>query len=135
MNVARTIAQARDALAPARGGKTVGFVPTMGALHRGHRSLLDAARVECDVVVASIFVNRAQFGPGEDLERYPRDEKADLRALAEARVDVAFLPSPAEMYPPGFQTWVDVAEIRERRPELEPLYRVLSEATTAAGAR
>ena len=111
MKVARTIAQARDALAPTRRRATLGFVPTMGALHRGHRSLLDAARAECDVVVASVFVNPAQFGSGDDLDRYPRDEERDLRALEEAGVDVAFLPNAAEMYPPGFQTWVEVAEL------------------------
>ena len=111
MNVERTIADVRAALAARRRGASVGFVPTMGALHAGHGSLLAAAREENEVVVASVFVNPAQFGPGDDLARYPRDEEADVRALAEAGVDVAFLPDPEEMYPPGFQTWVEVAEV------------------------
>jgi len=110
VRVARTIAEARDALRGARGA-TIGLVPTMGALHRGHVSLLDAARRECDDVVASVFVNPAQFAPGEDHDLYPRDEAGDLRVLADAGVDVAFLPSADEMYPPGFQTWVDVTEL------------------------
>ena len=110
MKVARTIGEARAALVE-RGSARVGFVPTMGALHEGHLALLQAARAECDVVVASIFVNPTQFGSGEDLTRYPRDEARDLRVLAEVRVDVAFLPVADELYPPGFQTWVDVEEV------------------------
>jgi pantoate--beta-alanine ligase len=111
VRVARTIDEVRTALSAERGGRTVGLVPTMGALHAGHLSLVAAARAECAVVVASVFVNPQQFGPGEDLSRYPRDEVGDLRLLEEAGVDVAFLPSVAEMYPPGFQTFVDVAGI------------------------
>ena len=110
MRVARTIAELRLNLAPLRGRAEVGFVPTMGALHEGHRSLLRAAREECDAVVASIFVNPMQFGPAEDLERYPRDEGRDVRLAAEAGVDFVFVPSVKEMYPPGYQTWVEVEE-------------------------
>jgi pantoate--beta-alanine ligase len=83
----------------------------MGGLHRGHEALVRRARADCGIVVASIFVNPAQFGAGEDLERYPHDEEADSR-LAEARgVDCLFVPSVGEMYPDGFQTWVDVEEV------------------------
>ena len=110
MNVTRTIRDVRAALAGEHSA-TIGLVPTMGALHAGHASLLQAARAECDVVVASVFVNPAQFGPAEDLDRYPREEDRDLRRLDEAGVDVAFLPAAEEIYPPGYQTWVEVAEL------------------------
>jgi pantoate--beta-alanine ligase len=80
----------------------------MGALHAGHVALFTAARTENDVVVASVFVNPAQFGEGEDFERYPRDEEADAAAAEAAGVDVLFVPATEEMYPPGFDTWVEV---------------------------
>lgn len=99
----------RDALAPVRrDGSTIGLVPTMGYLHEGHLSLLRAARAECDLVVMSLFVNPTQFGPGEDLERYPRDEERDLRLAGEAGTDFVFAPSVAEMYPEGFSSRVEV---------------------------
>ena len=85
-----------------------GLVPTMGAFHEGHRSLMRAARAECDVVVVSLFVNPAQFGASEDLSRYPRDEERDARIAEEEGVDVLFAPSAGAMYPQGFGTWVDV---------------------------
>jgi pantoate--beta-alanine ligase len=110
MRIVRTVAEARAALAPGRAG-TVGLVPTMGALHAGHRALLDAARAECDTVVASIFVNPAQFEDSGDLARYPRDEGADAGAAAEAGVDLLFAPAAEELYPPGYQTWVDVEQL------------------------
>jgi len=91
-----------------REGLTIGLVPTMGYLHEGHRSLLVAARAECDVVVMSLFVNPTQFGPGEDLDRYPRDEERDLRIASEAGVDYVYAPSVAEVYPEGFATTVEV---------------------------
>jgi pantoate--beta-alanine ligase len=83
----------------------------MGAFHEGHLSLFAAARAENDVVVASLFVNPAQFGPAEDLARYPRDEEADTRAAEEAGVDILFAPAAEEMYPAGYQTWIDVEEL------------------------
>jgi pantoate--beta-alanine ligase len=93
---------------PRRDGRTIGLVPTMGCLHEGHLSLLGAARAECDLVVMSLFVNPTQFGPGEDLERYPRDEERDLRLADEAGVDVVYAPTLDEVYPDGFATTVAV---------------------------
>ncbi len=103
MKVARTAGEVR---AIARGD--VGLVPTMGALHEGHLSLFAAARAESELVVATIFVNPAQFDDAADLARYPHDEERDVRLAADAGVDVLFVPSQAEIYPPGFATWVDV---------------------------
>jgi pantoate--beta-alanine ligase len=106
----RGVEELRAALAPARReGRTIGLVPTMGFLHDGHVSLLRAARAECDLVVMSLFVNPTQFGPNEDLDRYPRDEGRDLRRAAEAGVDLVFAPDVAELYPDGFATAVEVA--------------------------
>jgi pantoate--beta-alanine ligase len=110
VNVVRTIAESREALASLRTG-SVGLVPTMGSLHDGHLALLRAARAENDVVVMSLFVNPAQFGDSSDLARYPRDEKRDLDLARESGVDLVFAPTEDEMYPPGFQTWVDVTEL------------------------
>ena len=110
MRLLRTIAELRDVLAPHR-HETIGLVPTMGAFHDGHASLFRAARAEADVVVASLFVNPAQFGDEGDMNGYPRDESRDA-AIAEAEgVDVLFVPSAEEMYPSGFQTWVDVEQL------------------------
>lgn len=105
----RGVDELRAALAPARReGRTIGLVPTMGFLHEGHVSLLRAARAECDVVVMSLFVNPTQFGPDEDLDRYPRDEERDLRLAGEAGVDLVFAPEAAELYPDGAATAVEV---------------------------
>jgi pantoate--beta-alanine ligase len=90
---------------------TVGLVPTMGALHAGHRALLRRARGECDEVVMSLFVNPAQFGPGEDFGRYPRDEARDRAVAAEEGVDRVFAPTVGEMYPDGFSTTVSVGAL------------------------
>jgi pantoate--beta-alanine ligase len=106
----RTIVDVRRALEPLRGG-VVGLVPTMGAFHDGHLALFRAARGECGTVVASLFVNPAQFGEPADLERYPRDEARDARLAEEAGVDVLFAPPVEEMYPDGFQTWVEVERL------------------------
>jgi pantoate--beta-alanine ligase len=89
----------------------IGLVPTMGAFHDGHLSLFRAAREENDTVVVSLFVNPAQFGAGEDLSRYPRDEEQDERLAEEAEVDVLYVPAAEEIYPPGFQTWVEVEQL------------------------
>jgi pantoate--beta-alanine ligase len=108
--VGRTIVELRERLAARQHG-SVGLVPTMGSLHEGHRALLRAARSECDTVVMSIFVNPAQFGDAVDLDTYPRDERRDLEIAAEEGVDVVFTPDAAVIYPPGYQTWVDVTDL------------------------
>ena len=92
----------------------LGFVPTMGYLHAGHISLARRARAECASVAASIFVNPTQFGPNEDLAKYPRDLPRDLALLEEAGVELVWIPTPEEMYPPGFQTWVSVDGLTRR---------------------
>jgi pantoate--beta-alanine ligase len=104
----RTVREVRTALA---GAANVGLVPTMGAFHEGHLSLIRAARAECDVVVVSLFVNPAQFGEDADLAAYPRDEERDVRVAEAEGVDVLFAPGVEELYPPDFQTWVDVEEL------------------------
>ena len=93
---------------------TTGLVPTMGALHAGHRALLRQARAECDEVVMSLFVNPTQFGPGEDLDRYPRDEDRDRAIAAEEGADRIFAPTVEEMYPDGFSTAVSVGDLGAR---------------------
>ena len=107
----RTILELRAALEPLRTASRIGLVPTMGALHAGHEALVRRAVEECDLVVASIFVNPAQFGAREDLARYPRDEERDAGLAAGWGIDHLFAPSVEEMYPPGFQTWVEVETI------------------------
>ena len=89
----------------------LGLVPTMGAFHEGHLALFRAARDENQLVVASLFVNPAQFGEGEDLERYPRDEKRDAAFAEDAGVDVLYVPAAEEIYPAGFETWVEVERL------------------------
>jgi pantoate--beta-alanine ligase len=111
ITVVRTRAEIRSARA--RLPEPVGFVPTMGALHAGHDSLVRRAREESASVVASIFVNPRQFGPGEDYERYPRDEASDVQRLAGLGVDLVFAPSVDEIYPRGFATSVDVGRLGE----------------------
>ncbi len=109
VKVNRTRAELRAALASARReGKSIGLVPTMGSLHEGHLSLLAAARERCDLVVMSLFVNPEQFGEGEDLDSYPRDELRDLQLAADAGVDIVFAPPTEEVYPQGFATFVTV---------------------------
>ena len=109
MKVVGTRSELRVELAESRReARSIGLVPTMGALHGGHRALLAAARGRCEIVVMSLFVNPAQFGPGEDFAAYPRDREADLRVAAEAGVDLVYAPDPSEVYPPGFATSVEV---------------------------
>ncbi len=110
MQVVRTVDAIRELVSAARAdGCSIGLVPTMGALHHAHVSLMDAARRDCDFTVVSVFVNPTQFGPNEDYERYPRDEAADLSTCRSAGVDAVFLPAVGEMYAPEAVTAVRVA--------------------------
>jgi pantoate--beta-alanine ligase len=114
MIVCKTLAEIRQAVSAARkSGRSIGFVPTMGALHDGHLSLIRASREQCGFVVVSLFVNPTQFGPTEDYARYPRHEAADLAACEQAGVDAVFLPSVAEMYPVGPRATVTVGRLGE----------------------
>jgi len=109
MRIVRTRTELREALAePRREGKRIGLVPTMGYFHEGHLSLMRGAREDCDVVVVSLFVNPTQFGPGEDLDAYPRDEDRDSELAALEGVDLLWMPDPEGMYPEGFATSVEV---------------------------
>ncbi len=109
MQVVEQIAAVREVIAPVqRAGRSVGFVPTMGALHRGHLDLMETARKECDFVVTSIFVNPSQFAPHEDLTKYPRPKERDLELCQSVGVDLAFYPTVDEMYPRGAVTSVIV---------------------------
>ena len=112
--VLTTVAEMRAETRAARAaGRRIAFVPTMGYLHRGHASLLEAARRHGDVAVLSIFVNPAQFGPKEDLSRYPRDLPGDLEVARTAGADLVFHPEAADMYPAGYQTYVQVRELEQ----------------------
>jgi pantoate--beta-alanine ligase len=114
VKVCRTERELRTILDVERSAhRSIGFVPTMGALHAGHLSLIAAARADCEVVVMSVFVNPLQFGPDEDFNAYPRDEERDLDLATEAGVDLAFLPSVEEMYPAGRATTVSISGISE----------------------
>jgi pantoate--beta-alanine ligase len=110
VKIARTIAEVRAELLEARAEKSIGLVPTMGALHQGHTSLFEAARRENDVVVVSLFVNPAQFDDPADLARYVVDEDADAAVAERSGVDVLFAPDTDELYPADFDTWIDVGE-------------------------
>jgi pantoate--beta-alanine ligase len=115
MNTVRAIAELREALAPARRtGRTIGLVPTMGALHEGHLSLMRRAREQSDFVVVSLFVNPTQFNEATDLASYPRDETSDSRLAAETGADYLFAPNRPEIYPDGFATTVTVAGLTDR---------------------
>lgn len=114
MRILRTIAEVREAVREAKAqNSTVGLVPTMGAFHKGHLSLMRRARQETDLVVVSLFVNPTQFAPNEDLSTYPRDEEADARMAEAEGVDILFAPAPAEIYPGGFATNIHVAGVTD----------------------
>jgi pantoate--beta-alanine ligase len=114
MRTIRTVAELRAALAPERrASRSIGLVPTMGAFHEGHLSLMRRARAECEVVVVSLFVNPAQFGAGEDLEAYPRDPERDASLASAEDVDYLFAPHEEEVYPPGFDTTVSVGGLTD----------------------
>ncbi len=112
MRIVRRVDEARAALREPRArGKRIGLVPTMGAFHEGHVALIRAARATCDVVVVSLFVNPKQFNAPDDLARYPRNEAADARSAEAEGADVLFAPDADELYPDGFDTWVEPGEL------------------------
>jgi pantoate--beta-alanine ligase len=112
VRIVRAVAEVREALREPRArGERIGLVPTMGAFHDGHLALMRAARESCDLVVVSLFVNPAQFNAAEDLERYPRDEETDASAATDAGAGLLFAPSAEELYPPGFDTWVEPGDL------------------------
>ena len=114
MRVIRSVRSIQQFIKKAKlAGKAVGFVPTMGALHDGHRSLLRRCRRENDIVVLSIFVNPKQFGPKEDFTKYPRRERADKKLAKEEKVDIMFVPSAKEMYPEGYLTYIEVEKMTQ----------------------
>ena len=124
MRVVHTKAELREVLAePRREGKRIGLVPTMGYFHGGHLSLMRAARQDCDVVVVSLFVNPTQFGPGEDLDAYPRDADRDAELAALEGVDLLWMPEAGEMYPEGFATTVEVGNALTGVLEGDPEHR------------
>ena len=115
MQVAKTVREVRAWTKLARAeGKTIGFVPTMGYFHEGHLSLMRRAKAECDLCVVSLFVNPTQFGPSEDFQRYPRDFARDAALAESVGVDLLFAPEVEEMYPDGYQTYVEVTEVTRR---------------------
>jgi pantoate--beta-alanine ligase len=122
MRIVRRVAELREALRePRRRGERIGLVPTMGAFHAGHAALMDAARGTCDIVVVSLFVNPAQFDEADDLARYPRDEEADARSAESAGADILFTPPREELYPDGFDTWLEPGELaRSLEGEMRP---------------
>src|SRR5436190_4513873 len=112
VKVVQTVAGVREALMmPREEAMRIGLVPTMGAFHEGHLTLFRTCAAECDVAVASLFVNPAQFGPNEDLGNYPRDLERDRHLAEEAGIDLLFAPAVEEIYPPGFQTAVEVTKL------------------------
>jgi pantoate--beta-alanine ligase len=112
VRIVRTVAEVREALRDPRSrGERIGLVPTMGAFHAGHIALMRAAREACDLVVVSLFVNPSQFNAADDLARYPRDEATDARVADIEGVDLLFVPPADEVYPPGFDTWVEPGEL------------------------